>query len=99
MKKVLVICEAGITTSLLVAKLEDQAQESKIEVEIHSKSTLEGIDTVKGEKVDVILLGPQIHHEEEAYAEVSDAVIKKISVLDYNNMNAYSVFDQIKEAL
>ncbi|MFD1064961.1 PTS sugar transporter subunit IIB [Oceanobacillus locisalsi] len=98
MEKVIVVCEAGITTSLLVKKLNDLAQEKGQEVDIQSKSLEEGLDYVKEHRVDVVLLGPQIHHIAEKYEEATNAKVAKISVDNYNTMNVYSIFEQISEA-
>ncbi|CEI82153.1 Lichenan-specific phosphotransferase enzyme IIB component [Oceanobacillus oncorhynchi] len=98
MEKVIVVCEAGITTSLLVKKLNDLAQEKGQNIDIQSKSLEEGLDYVKEHDVNVVLLGPQIHHSTKKYETSTDAKVAKISVTDYNTMNVYSIFEQISEA-
>ncbi|WP_152655880.1 PTS sugar transporter subunit IIB [Oceanobacillus sp. CFH 90083] len=98
MEKVIVVCEAGITTSLLVKKLNDLAQEKGQEVDIQSKSLEEGLDYIKEHNVDVVLLGPQIHHIAKKYEASTDAKVAKITVEDYNTMNVYSIFEQVSEA-
>ncbi|MCM3717696.1 PTS sugar transporter subunit IIB [Fictibacillus phosphorivorans] len=95
----IVVCEAGISTSLLVKKLNELAQENEETFNIHSKSTEEGLDYVKKEPVDAVLLVPQIHHKEKEYKEVTNGKVLKVSVNDYNNMNAYSIFEQLNEAI
>lgn len=98
MEKVIVVCEAGITTSLLVKKLNDLAQEKEQDIDIQSKSLEEGLDYIKEHEVDVVLLGPQIHHSAKNYEASTKAKVAKISVEDYNTMNVYSIFEQISEA-
>lgn len=58
MEKVIVVCEAGITTSLLVKKLNELAQEKGQGIDIQSKSLEEGLDYVKEHNIDVVLLFP-----------------------------------------
>lgn len=99
MKSVIVVCEAGITTSLMVVKLKELAEEKKKSINIYSKGTEEGLDYVKDSETDVVLLGPQIHHKVEEYEEVTDAKVLKISVNDYNNMNVYSIFEQLEKVI
>lgn len=99
MKNVIVVCEAGITTSLLVNKLEGLAQEENENLKIQSKNTEEGLDFVKEESVDAVLLVPQIHHKFAEYSEATDGKVLKISINDYNNMNVFSIFEQLTEAL
>ncbi|GAB3056537.1 PTS sugar transporter subunit IIB [Salinicoccus sesuvii] len=98
MKNIMVICETGITTSLLVTKLKELADKEETSMQINSKGTEEGLEYVKENSVDVVLLGPQIHHKTEEYQASTDAEVLKISVNDYNNMNAYSIFEQLKDA-
>ncbi|MFB5661282.1 PTS sugar transporter subunit IIB [Alteribacillus sp. HJP-4] len=99
MKNVIVVCEAGITTSLLVTKLKELAGAEDESYNISSKNTEEGLEYVKDEPVDAVLLVPQIHHKATEYSEASNGEILKISVRDYNNMNSYSIFEQLNEAL
>lgn len=99
MKSVIVVCEAGITTSLMVVKLKELAGGNNRDINIYSKGTEEGLDYVKETEIDAVLLGPQIHHKLEAYQEVTEAKVLKISVNDYNNMNVYSIFEQLQEAI
>lgn len=98
MEKVIVVCEAGITTSLLVKKLNELAVENGLDIDIQSKSLEEGLDYIEKHKVDVVLLGPQVHHTESKYEELTTGKTAKISVDDYNTMNVYSIFEQIREA-
>lgn len=98
MKKVIVVCEAGITTSLLVKKLNELAIENGLDIDIQSKSLEEGLDYIEKHKVDNVLLGPQVHHKATKYEESTTGKIVKISVDDYNTMNVYSIFEQISEA-
>lgn len=98
MKNIIVVCEAGITTSLLVQKLRQQAQQENVDYMIESKSIEEGLDFVKQKQVDAVLLGPQVHHKAAEYEKSTNARILKIAVNDYNNMNTLSMFDQLVEA-
>ncbi|WP_026699824.1 PTS sugar transporter subunit IIB [Salibacterium aidingense] len=99
MKEVIVVCEAGITTSLLVTKLVNLAKENDKKWNISSKNTEEGLEYVKENNMDVVLLGPQVHHKSEAYKKETNAEVLNISVSDYNNMNTYSMFEQLNGVL
>jgi len=98
MEKVIVVCEAGITTSLLVKKLNELAIENGLDIDIQSKSLEEGLDYIEKHEVDVVLLGPQVHHSASKYEESTTGKTVEISVEDYNTMNVYSIFEQIREA-
>ena len=58
MKKILLCCSAGMSTSLMVNKMQKAAADKGIEVEIWA----EPMDKASSEvpKADVVLLGPQI---------------------------------------
>lgn len=98
MEEVIVVCEAGITTSLLVKKLNELAEENDLDINIQSKSLEEGLDYIENHQVDVVLLGPQIHHTADEYEKITSGKTVKISVEDYNTMNVYSIFEQMREA-
>ncbi len=58
MKKIMLCCSAGMSTSLLVSKMQKVAEEKGIEVEIFAEANTD-IARFAG-KVDVCLVGPQI---------------------------------------
>ena len=63
MKKILLVCNAGMSTSMLVLKMEKAAEAKGIEVEVKA------LPITDAEKVmddwDVIMLGPQVRHTEK----------------------------------
>ncbi len=60
MKNILLVCSAGMSTSLLVSKMQKAAEARGIEVNIeaHANSDIKRFDG----KVDVCLVGPQIRY-------------------------------------
>lgn len=60
MKNILLCCAAGMSTSLLVTKMEAAAKEQGIECKIWAESA----DAVKShiDSADVLLLGPQVRY-------------------------------------
>ena len=94
MKKILLCCAAGMSTSLLVTKMKAAAEAKGIEVEIWA----EPIEKAKIEipKADVILLGPQIKYafkDLKAIADESGKPIDVINMVDYGMMNGAKVLD------
>ena len=57
----LLVCAAGMTTSLLVNRMKEAAETKEIEfqIEAHPVGQIEKY----GEAADVILLGPQVRYE------------------------------------
>lgn len=93
MKRILLVCGAGMSTSLLVTKMQKAAKERGIEVEIAATSG-ESIDK-EIENVDVLLLGPQIRYKEDEFKKKygDKFPIEVIDPMDYGMMNGEKVLD------
>lgn len=57
MKKIILLCAAGMSTSMLVKKMQEAAASESFECEIAAYPTAEAKD--KASDADVILLGPR----------------------------------------
>lgn len=93
MKRILLVCGAGMSTSLLVTKMQKAAKERGIEVEIAATSG-ESIDK-EIENVDVLLLGPQIRYKKDEFKKKygDKFPIEVIDPMDYGMMNGEKVLD------
>ncbi len=58
MKNILLVCNAGMSTSMLVQKMQAAAKEQGIEATIQAKSVTDAANEI--DKADVLLLGPQV---------------------------------------
>ena len=58
MKKIMLVCSAGMSTSLLVTKMEQSAKKLGDEVEIFALPMSDGMSRIP--TVDCVLLGPQV---------------------------------------
>ncbi|KPI57075.1 PTS lactose transporter subunit IIB [Clostridioides difficile] len=58
MKKILLVCNAGMSTSILVEKMKKVAQQRELDVKIWALSNSEA--AVLDEEVDCVLVGPQL---------------------------------------
>lgn len=93
MKKILLCCAAGMSTSLLVSKMQIASKEAGIETKIWAVSMEELQNNIK-DKVDVVLLGPQIRYKLTEVKKICDE--KKIpseviNMMDYGSMNGKNV--------
>ncbi|EOD1447697.1 TPA: PTS sugar transporter subunit IIB [Escherichia coli] len=59
MKKILLVCAAGMSTSMLVKRMIDHATAISLEVNISALAIAEAKGKIKNNEVDVVLLGPQ----------------------------------------
>lgn len=93
--KILLICSAGMSTSLLVTKMEKAAAEKGVEVEILAIPEAKAAEDVPN--YDVVLLGPQVRFLEKkikAIAEPHGIPVGLINMSDYGMMNGAKVLDQ-----
>lgn len=96
MKKIniLLVCNAGMSTSLLIEKIEKAGVDQAIETSVDARP----VDDVKNhlKEKDVILLGPQVRFKEKQIkALVADEI--PVSVIDmsaYGTMNGEKVLQQ-----
>ena len=68
MKKILLACSAGMSTSLLEKRMKDYINENKLDLDVFamdSASAKENID-----KYDIILLGPQVRFMKGQFEEM-----------------------------
>lgn len=94
MTKIVLVCGAGMSTSLLVTKMEQVAaqHEGTYEIMAVPGSGLKGV----AEEADVLLLGPQISFRKKEYAqtyEPHNVIVDVIDSLDYGMMNGEKVFN------
>jgi Phosphotransferase system cellobiose-specific component IIB len=67
MNRVLVCCNTGVTTSLLVAKIKAVAEARGLEIEIEASPISTAADHISD--ADAVLLGPQVGFAKEAFEE------------------------------
>jgi len=95
--KILLICAAGMSTSLLVNNMKKFAKEGDI-IEAHPASTLDGIV----DKYDVVLVGPQIRYKYAQIESVCNAKGKAVGLMDmvaYGQMNGELAMEQARNLL
>ena len=95
MKKILLCCAAGMSTSLLVAKMRKQAEQEQYECEIEAVPF--NISEPKIAESDVVLLGPQVRYNlavlQEKYPEIPSGCI---DMMAYGMCNAKAVLEQAR---
>lgn len=96
-KRIMLICAAGMSTSLLVTKMEKAAQEQGANVEVFALPLNAGKKEIAN--VDCVLLGPQVRYaksEVEAIIEESkkDIPYEVIDMKDYGLMDGKTVFEK-----
>lgn len=98
MKKLLLVCSAGMSTSLLVKKIEEAAKKENetFIVEAHSISEARTI----GHAWDIILLGPQVRFQlQEMKKSFPDKPVEAMDMRSYGRMDGEAIFQQAKQLL
>lgn len=94
MLKILLCCGAGMSTSILVKKMLQAAQERELEVEIKAVG-MRSFEALSPD-FDCYLLGPQIKYkfaDFQAHAEKLGKPIAVIDPMDYGMMKGGKVLD------
>lgn len=97
MKTIMLVCAAGMSTSMLVSKMEKAAEADGIETDIFAVSANEADSYLASKPVDVLLLGPQVKFlkkQMEAKVENKGIPVEVIDMRDYGMMNGESVLDR-----
>ena len=97
--KIMLCCNAGMSTSLLVQKMQKEAAARGMDASIEARPMNEAMDHIN--EADIILLGPQIGY---AKGDFEKAVAGRIPVtvipmVDYGRMNAAKILDDVKKML
>lgn len=95
MMNILLVCSAGMSTSLLVTKMQKVARELNFESKIWAVST--DIADENMTKADVVLLGPQIRFMEGSMVEKGRKLgipVEVINSADYGTCNGKNVLKQ-----
>ncbi|MBY6278077.1 PTS sugar transporter subunit IIB [Symbiobacterium thermophilum] len=97
--KILLICAGGMSTSILMKKLQKYADDNGLGLEKIVARGMNDFEEVYQE-FDVILLGPQIsYRKEEIQKRVGGKPLAVIAPQDYALGNAEKIFAQINALL
>jgi cellobiose PTS system EIIB component len=95
--KILLCCSAGMSTSLLVSKMESSAKAHGIDCKIWAIGSSEVNQQIENEEVDVLLLGPQVRFllsQLKAAGEKKGIPVDSINSMHYGLCNGEEVLKQ-----
>ncbi len=98
MIKILLACSAGMSTSLLVTKMEAAAKEANIDAKIWAISEANLANEITN--CDVVLLGPQVRfmlNKAEEIAKPHNVPVEVINMMHYGTCNGKAVLDRAIE--
>lgn len=98
MINILLVCSAGMSTSLMVNKMKAAASEKGIDAEIWAVADAEAANNIA--KADIMMLGPQVRFLEKKMKALAGS--KPVTVIDmqaYGMMNGAKVLEQALKIL
>lgn len=97
MRKIVLLCAAGMSTSLLVNKMKAAAADEGYDCDIAAFPVATARDHADA---DIILLGPQVRFAKgKVQGEVPGMIVQDIDMQAYGTMNGKKVIAQVKKAL
>ncbi|KGY08339.1 PTS sugar transporter subunit IIB [Vibrio sinaloensis] len=93
--KIFLCCAAGMSTSMLVTKMEASAKDKGIDCKISAHSIAEFEECLKWS--DVCLVAPQVRFKYEEFKQIANAQGKGCGLIDmmnYGLLNGEAVLDQ-----
>ncbi|QVI34507.1 PTS sugar transporter subunit IIB [Lacticaseibacillus chiayiensis] len=85
-KTIMLVCAAGMSTSMLVRKMTDAAEKNKVNVNIFATSASDAHDKLAAEHPDVLLLGPQVRYLAADFKAELSIPVAVINMQDYGLM-------------
>lgn len=100
MKRIMLVCAAGMSTSLLVSKMKKANEELKEDIDVFALSESEALSEISD--VDLILLGPQVTYLYENFSMIASYDNVRVSVIDpimYGRMDGVKVLNEALKLL
>ena len=101
-KTIMLVCSAGMSTSLLVTKMEKAAAARDMEAEIFAVSASDADNNLESKTIDVVLLGPQVRFMKAQFEKKladKDIPLEVINMQDYGMMNGEKVLERAIELM
>ncbi len=98
MIKVMLVCCAGMSTSLLVERVNKVAKEKGVDVDVYAVGEADARGDLS--QADILLLGPQVRYLEDSFKKALGDSATKLGVVDmlaYGRMDGEKVLTQILE--
>ena len=90
-KTIMLCCAAGMSTSLLVSKMQKAAESDGIDAEIFAAAAADADAKLEEKHPDVLMLGPQVRYMEGQFKSKLSIPVEVINMQDYGMMNGEKV--------
>lgn len=95
--RILLVCSGGMSTSVLMSKMEKYYEERGIDAKVLACGTDKYVDEAPG--FDIILLGPQVTYRRKQIAESVDIPVVPIKPQDYAFANVENILKEVDDLL
>ena len=90
-KTIMLCCAAGMSTSLLVSKMQKAAESDGIDAEIFAAAAADADAKLEEKHPDVLMLGPQVRYMGGQFKSKLSIPVEVINMQDYGMMNGEKV--------
>lgn len=97
MRKIVLLCSAGMSTSLLMNKMREAAKEQGYECTVEANPIRSAGET--GKDADIVLLGPQVRFQVNKIAGELSCPVEAIDPMTYGRMDGAGLLKRVREVL
>lgn len=94
MKKIILLCAAGMSTSMLVEKMRESAATTGYECTVDAYPIADAARV--GADADIILLGPQVRFKAGDVKSLVNCPVVPVDMMAYGMMDGAKVISQVK---
>lgn len=101
-KTIMLVCAAGMSTSLLVTKMQKAAEAKGIDAKIFATAAGDADNELESQKIDVVLLGPQVRYmlgQFQGKLAPKNIPVDVIDMRSYGMMDGATVLDQAEKLM
>jgi len=99
-KTIMLVCSAGMSTSLLVSKMQKAAEANGIDADIFATAASDADNQLKAKNPDILMLGPQIRYMlSDFQKKVTNIPVEVINMQDYGMMNGEKVLKEAEASM
>jgi len=93
-RTIMLCCAAGMSTSLLVSKMQKAAAADGIDAEIFATAASDADSKIEEKHPEVLMLGPQVRYLEGQFKDKLSIPVEVINMQDYGMMNGEKVLQE-----
>lgn len=101
-KTIMLVCAAGLSTSMLVQKMQEAVAKEGADIDVFATGTSKFDENINQKNIDVVLLGPQVRFMKKDFEKklVGKSIpIDVVEMINYGTMNGEKVLQQAKDLM